>query len=727
MSCCLCGLNTSHLIIEQEKSFCCTGCRAVFRILEMKGELANKEHPLFLQAVKSGLITKSSIASTYENQTERLLLEIGSMWCTSCAEVIEYFLQKMKGVVSCRVDYATDLSLIEYDPKAVGPDKIFEMILNLGYKPLSVTSTSKDRTLLFRLGIASFCALNLMMFTYPLYFAIDSQQELKWLSFLFTLPIVGYAAYPFYRRAYNGLRANLFGMDLLVTLGILSSFTLSLISWEQSKIYFDTLAVTVSFLLFGKWLESGMKEGSRDRLISLIKHIPQKIRRASGEKVLLKDIKVGDDLLVGLGEMIPMNGVIVSGEGWISEKAINGEAESLFRKEKEEIKSGSTVVAGSFQMRVSEVYQNSLIHQIMEACEHSFKSKRQVNWMEKWLKGFVPVVIGVSFFTFFAVGGKEALAVLLISCPCAIGIASPLVESRLLRAFASKGALVKNRNAFQALATADLFVFDKTGTITAGNLVLREPIHNSALIHGLTKISSHPLAKTLYSQTKEGVHFDKLSEIPGKGITGEKDGSIYHLGSAAYLKENGIEVEKKDLTHVILAKDYKPIEYFEFEDTLKEDLDLPSPRFLLSGDQEKVVAHVAKTLHFDGWKSEKTPLEKEKFIKEQKGVTIFIGDGINDAPSLAAASCGIAVGDSLSLTQASADILLNDGKISEIKELCRLAQRGKKIIKQNIFWAFSYNALAIPFAVLGFLTPLIATMIMVVSSLIVMMNSQRVR
>lgn len=734
MSCHLCGLNSNHLIVEQDKSFCCIGCRAVFRIIETKNESPHKDHPLYKQAVKSGLISNPDFLKNLheeKGQKERVFLEIGSMWCSSCAEVIRYFTLSLKGVSSAKVDYATDLALIEYDPKVVGEDRIIQIIQEAGYDPSRINEklkSKKNRKLLFRLGIASFCALNLMMFTYPLYFGGEGQEELKWLSLFFTLPVIFYSGIPFYYRAFQAMRAGITGMDLLVTLGVIASFILSLMGWQEGLFYFDTLAIIISFLLFGKWIENESKSNSQDRLYSLLKHLPQKVRRQNGEFVLLKEIKVGDVLQYGLGEMIALKGSIVSGEGWVSEKAINGEADPIYKRQEDFLRSGSTLISGSLLVKAEEPFQNSLVNQIMQACETSFQEKTANRLIDSYLQYLVPVIIAVALIAALVMGASSALALLLIACPCAIGIASPLVESRMLSAFAKEGALVKNRGAFDALAKCRLFVFDKTGTVTKGDLTLKKKPEYENIIHGMTRISFHPLALALHKYTQGDLVFDTLWEIPGKGIKGLSNNTLYHLGSAAFLEAEGVENSfTSDHTHVILAINKKAVECIEFEDQLRQDMDLPEPRFLLSGDQEKVVSRVARQLGFQGWKSGQSPIEKEAFIKSCEAPVVFIGDGINDAPSLSRAACGIAMGDSLSLTQAASDILLTHDDLSSLKRLQKLAQKGQHLILQNTFWAVFYNFLALPLAFMGFLTPLMASLAMVLSSLMVIINSHRIK
>jgi cation transport ATPase len=724
--CSLCGIQAKRPLIEGKELFCCGGCRAVFRILETRNEAFHPQHPLYQEALKANIISNPELKTKKIKgaHTERLTCEIAEMGCPSCADVIGYLLMHKDGIYEAKIDYATDLALIDYDPKKIGPDQIFESIKGWGYKAERFGLKSKNsKILLLRLGIAVFVALNLMMLTYPLYFSSFLHPELAVTSFLLTLPVVFFSALPFYVRAYHALKVRVYGMDLLITIGVLSCFILSTynILIDDKDVYYDTLAVIVTFLLFGKWIEAGVKESSKDRFFNLLRHVPQKVRTEMGHFILLKEVKKGDSLLFSLGELIPLKVKIKKGEGWFQEQAITGENTPKFYKEGDLLDSGLILQSGSFTAIVQETYEESLIHKLVIACDRHIEKKH-----DAFLQAFVPFVILLGIVAGYFNGFEAALSTLLIACPCAIGLATPLVRSKVIRLFADNGAILRNMRGITALANATLYVFDKTGTVTKGSLTfVKEPL-NKVDLKGLSLFSHHPLAKVFSQLPVEGACFDKIEEYPGKGIIGFKKNVRYIVGSPSFLNDLNIENPFVSLkTHVLFVKDDQVQELIEFEDSYRENLDLPSPRVLLSGDQKAVVWEVAKKLHFDEWHAEKNPLEKMAYIQAKNETVVFVGDGLNDAPSLSASHCGIAMGDSLSLTQASADILLTHENLSVIKSLIEIAKQGERRIKQNRFWAFFYNVLAIPLAFMGILNPLIATAIMILSSVVVIGNSIR--
>lgn len=263
MICALCGIFSKHPLIESERTFCCSGCRAVYKILEMRKEVFHKEHPLYLEALKEGVISNPSYDKEKSKfKGERLLIEIIGMGCPSCSEVIGYFLNRKEGIIKAKIDYTTDLALIEYDPMKMGVESILERIQSIGYNARFLNDKKfKDRRLLLELGVSAFCALNLMMVTYPLYAMDGDGKEFAILSLLFSLPVVFFSAVPFYKRAFHSLRARIFGMDLLITSSVLSAFILSTLNLLQGQysLYYETLSIIVAFLLFGKWIEKQAK------------------------------------------------------------------------------------------------------------------------------------------------------------------------------------------------------------------------------------------------------------------------------------------------------------------------------------------------------------------------------------------------------------------------------------------------------------------------------------
>lgn len=746
----------NNFIHEEEKRFCCHGCHAVYNILESASALEGFEsHPVFKQAVKFGLISNPKLIEQLHRKEENLekrkwQLEIQNMWCFSCSDLIQLILLRNKGVASCIVDYATDLACIEYYPQMVSKEKIAAVIESLGYLPKELSAQlTLPKNLHKRFLLAAFCALNVMMFAYPLYaiyfsFEMEGLGELfAQLSFGFSLPVVTYCAYPIYKRCILGLKAGLLGMEALVTLGTLAAFGLSLYEmWlGTNNVYFDSMTVIVALVLLGKIIEGRAKFSSKEMLFRLHRSVPQKARKFGDDKLVsLKQISIGDLLLAHSGEKIVLDGVIVSGEGACDESLITGESLPVLKKKDDEVVAGALVQSGSITYRVASLSEKSSLQKIITLIEQDIgKKKDHYSLADKLASLFTPFVLLLAIVTWLFEGATASIAVLLISCPCAIGIAAPLAESHLIAGLAELGAIVRNRNILGYLGNKAIYIFDKTGTVTEGKFRVvsgLECIENLSILKTMTAFSAHPLCYAIHQAiSDEEQACSKIEEIPGRGMRAVFEGSEYFLGSSRFLKEQGLTVPTIDapLTSVFFAKKDGKVTEICLEDQVRNEAkklstSLEGKKILLSGDNAKIVEKVAKELNFDDWHAGVTPLEKKVFIEKlkEKGHTVFmIGDGINDAAAIASADIGATVVSASDISIQVSDILLTN-KIDILPQLIILGKKGRKILKQNFFWAFFYNIVGIGLAALGHLTPVFSAVAMTASSVMVLFNSRRI-
>lgn len=725
-------------------SFCCHGCSAVYQILEAQNQLSQKKgHPLIREAVKYGLIANQEIRTLQEGDcTKKWGFEVGKMWCPSCAQLICLALERQKGVTRAVVDYVTDLALVEYNPKEISEEEIQKIIESLGYQ-VSFFEEKRD-PLTLKFAVAAFAALNVMMFAYPLYTTYFDFDEggiaplLAWISLGFTVPVVTYSALPLYSKVRAQLKMGIPGMEVLVVIGMLSAFILSL--YEMFKgtflVYFDTITVLVAFLLLGKMIESKAKFSTKQALYRLQNALPKKGRKKSSNAfVPLKEVEVGDELIVFSGERIVIDGEIVDGEGAVDESIITGESVPKFKKKGDLIFSGSILQSGRLIFKATSKHEKSTLHHLIDLIDISGKtsSYRVVDSVLKW---FTPLVLALSFFTFMGTfifvdadsAFSRSMAVLLIACPCAIGIAAPLIESKLIERFTEKGALIRNRELLAKLPNITHFIFDKTGTVTKGEFSVLSGLEKLSdeqkkKLKTLASSSIHPVAKAINSVLQCEPEDFKIIEIPGKGIKGE---GVY-LGSKKFLEEAGFQVDEEAAVY-FADQGVHPL---YLGDTIKEDAkelirNLPFKTILLSGDSKGTVEKVAREIGFDEWQGEKTPLEKQQYVVSlKKAVVAMIGDGINDAPSLAKADIGISVVSAADISIQVSDLLLTTPNLNIITDLIQMAKRGKKLIAQNLFWAFFYNVIGVFLACFGVLTPLFASFAMITSSLIILLNSKR--
>jgi len=721
-----------------ESAFCCRGCAAVFTILERQEALPHYQtHPVFQEALKAGLISNPRLLKREERGglRERQILEVGGMWCPSCAEVIGLVLEQRKGVLKATVDYSTDLCCLEWDPQQMGIETLYTQIRKLGYCPSSLEDPARKKVgneLWTRFAVAAFCSLNIMMIAYALY-AIEWNGDvegmaltLAWSSALLTLPVVFYAGIPIWRRFWNGLSVGIWGMEGLVLMGISAALLLSFwnLFHEDARVYFDSATAIITLVLGGKILETRAKFNTKATLYNLLRTSPKKGRLPNGEFISLRDVKVGDHLVVLPGEKIGLDGVVEEGEGSVDEAWLTGEPLPRLKKRGDTVRAGGVALQGRLVWKVTAAWDQSSYRQLIDGLTVDFESKKEdTSPLDSILKMFVPAVMGLAVGVWAwepnQIGLLKSMSVLLIACPCAIGIAVPLVEAELMNALASKGIVIRHRQALRYLGRETVTVLDKTGTVTEGRFHLKAG--HAALtpeIQALAACSLHPLSRALAGPF---LPVGSFREIPGVGLEGIVNGQTLKLGSAAFV---GVEAGKE--TEVCASRDGIFQGRFVFTDQIRSLPPFKRP-ILLSGDVAEAVQMTAHAAQIPEWKGGVTPLEKREFVhklRQQGEIVTMIGDGINDAPALNCAHVGIAVANATDLSSQVADLLLLRPELSLIVDAQNLACKGRKKISQNLFWAFFYNVMGIPLAAAGILTPLYAAFAMTASSLIVVWNSQ---
>jgi heavy metal translocating P-type ATPase len=777
-----------HRIEEGEAVFCCKGCQVVYHILKAQGALEKfQDHPVYRQALQAGLITnphlqfsKQEEEKIPEEDFQKLHLTIQNMWCPSCAQVIHLILLKEKGVRQCVVDYSTDLASIEFTPRLISKDKILHLIRQLGYQPHFLQDPRQkaiSRTLMLRLIVAAFFSLNVMMFAYPIYATYFDEGDAEgyaklfaWFSFIGFLPVLLYSGWPIWHRCYIGLKVRIWGMEALVCMGVAAAMGLSLYELFRNSpyVYFDSVTVIILFVLLGKVMESKAKFSAKDSLVKLSLSLPCRGRKrlTTGEEcfVSIKDIHPDDLLVVRMGEKIVLDGIVEEGSGACDESLMTGESLPVAKQKGSFVLAGTLLQQGYLVVKVIASLEETTLQRIIDMVSQDIGHKsRYVRAADSIVRWFIPFVIGLALATgsiclvWGIADGEQtivqtaiirAISVLLISCPCAIGIAAPLAEAYLLNALAKLGILVRNRGCLAFLGRETLFVFDKTGTVTEGRFTVCAGLESLTFeekqaLKGIACHSLHPIAVALHAALLcPPASFEKIEEIVGKGMQGMLDGKKYYLGSAAFFEQLGISVplQIRDnhsaiLTTVYFAKESHCLAALILGDQLragvKEFIQLlfPLKTLLISGDAEAPVAKVAAACQIQEWRAGYHPLQKKELIdnlKKEGEVIVMLGDGMNDAPALAAAHIGVAIISATDISIQVSDLLLTTNNYHALSISRQVALKGKRIIKQNIFWAFFYNCVGLGVAAAGLLTPLFAAFAMVISSLIVLLNAQRI-
>lgn len=774
MNCALCLLpvHQSHLIQEDERLFCCHGCQAVYKILEARDQLKGyEEHPVFKQAIQAGLISnpqlmdelKKKRAEVQGGDTRKLYFEVEEMWCPSCAEVIRLVLLQKYGVLSCIVDYATDMACVEFSPQHISKDTIFEHIAALGYRGVMLQDVGKNagaRALYVRFVVAAFCALNIMMFAYPLYatyFDYDGEGYgllFAWLSAGSALPVLTYCAWPIYRRFIGALKVGLVGMEALVSIGVVSAAAYSFWQLMQGStlVYFDSMSVVIALMLLGKIIESKAKRTVKESLWQLQRALPRRGRKRFGDGsvrfVSIKEIVVGDEVIVNSGEKLVVDGVVVSGEGACDESLMTWESLPVFKKMGSPVVGGTLLQQGSLVVRVAKLAHESVLYRIVDLVEQEISHKTPYERAaDKIVSWFVPLVFclagGAALAAWMFGWGDpllRALAVLLISCPCALGIAAPLAESYLMHRLAAMGAIVRNRACLRYLGRESIYIFDKTGTITQGNFRVLAGVDHLCLedqrwLKTLVMHSNHPIASAIEKVLQHVFPLEgqQVVEVAGKGVRcGE-----YALGSLEWLHSlhiEGSEMPKQRWTCVYFAKGGHCLSAIELGDPIRPEIPqlmaelFPKKTLLLSGDSPGPVEEIAKVCGIGAWEAQCSPMRKRERVgqlREAGHLVGMIGDGINDALALAEAHVAITVVNASDISIQISDILLTTQKLDVLPELFKLGIKGRAIVRQNLFWAFFYNVIGIGLAMVGLLTPIFAAFAMMVSSLMVLLNARR--
>ena len=697
-----------------------------------------------------------------EVNKQKEILAIQGMTCANCALGIKKHLDK-KGIQQVQVNFATSEATFNKDRNYNTKD-VISLINKLGYKANMITDevespglSSIEKKFFFTL-----------IFTLPLFSHMFLPKENflqnAFVQFFLCLPVFFVGVWHFGKSAYSSLKTGLPNMDVLILMGSSAAFFYSIYGWvlfygtEQSHhyLFFETTATIITLVLLGNVLEhrSVKQTTTAIRELSEIKTGLAK-REVNGEieETAFDEIKVNDILIVNMGDKIPVDGKVVWGTALIDESMLTGESIPVTKELDETVIGGTIVKSGSIKMRATSVGDDTLLSQIIELVKNAEDNKPDIQSLGDKVSGiFVPIVLLIAILTFFIshyVFGVlltdaflRSIAVLVISCPCAMGLATPTAVMVGIGRAAKKGILLKGGGTLEKLASVKSIVFDKTGTLTTGEFSIKqikvvegEEMFVKSIIYNLEKHSSHPIAQSLVNGLQEeaqSLEFEKIKEEKGIGISAIYKGDKFQIGSGRLLKENNNEHD------LYLLKNNKIIAFIDIEDELKKDAKtviekvkaLGIAPILLSGDKARKCEDLNEKLNFSKVYAEQLPNEKLEKIKQlvNKNPTAMFGDGINDAPALAQSTVGISISNATQVAIQSADvILLNKNELSQLPKALQVARHTLLTIKQNLFWAFAYNIVAIPIAAMGFLNPMWGALFMAFSDVIVIGNSIRLK
>jgi Cu2+-exporting ATPase len=720
---------------------------------------------------------------------------IEGMHCAACSLTVEDALKSVPGVLSAQVGAASHRARIVWSAAHVMPSVWMQAVRASGYRALPANDVfaserrkRETRQALWRWLVAGLCMMQVMMYAYPAYVALpgdltgEMEQLLRWASWVLTLPVVLFSCGPFFRNALRDLAHVRVSMDLPVSLGMVITFAVSTVGTFEPQgifgreVYFDSLTMFVFFLLTGRWLELRLRDRTAGALEALMNRLPDSVERQLPDghfvRVAARRVQVGDVLRVHPGETFTADGVLTLGTTRVDEALLTGESRPLARRVGEVVWSGSHNLTGTVQLRVERIGAATRFSQIVQLMESASATKPEgVLLADRIAKPFLIAVLMAAAGACAWWWGRDpghalmvAVAVLVVTCPCALSLATPAAMLAAAGRLARSGVLVRRLQGLEALAKVDTLVFDKTGTLTRDAMVLEtvetrpgvSPAQALAMAAALAQHSLHPVSRALVNEqaSRTGTHLhqlvpqghwtcDAVTESAGEGVAGLAHNSSVdsggvspvslRLGSASYCAVParcipGLQVHLRDdkgwLATFVLQEDLRP----RAAETVSALQALGIDVHMLSGDGAVSVARVAAQAGIAQARGACTPQDKLSFLRKLQadGHTVaMVGDGLNDGPVLAGANASFTFGQAAPLAQAKADFVILGEQLEAVVQTLQLARRTMSVVRQNLWWALIYNASCVPLAIMGLLPAWLAGLGMAGSSLLVVLNALR--
>ncbi|MCP5424119.1 MAG: heavy metal translocating P-type ATPase [Gammaproteobacteria bacterium] len=778
---------------NEERYFCCPGCRAVTEAIVAGGltdyyryrsapahavETDEVHSAIDWQVYDQPAIQRGFVHAKDEHiRSASLLLE--GIVCAACVWLNERHVGALPGVQAFRVNYSTQQAYVEWDERVISLGGILEAIAAIGYRAYPFDTGRRETlfqreraTALRRVTIAGLGAMQVMMLALALYigdfYAMDaaSRQLLRWISLIITVPVLIYASRPFFQAAWRGLRHWQLGMDVPVALAIVAAFSAS--AWHtwlgSGEIYFDSVTMFTFLLLGSRFLEMNSRQRAWRIAEQQVRMLPATAVRLTGEgieeTVAVADLRPGDRVLIRPGATIPADGRIVEGASSVDESLLSGESLPLCKSKGDALVGGAVNVESPLLMRIEKVGADTVLATLVRLMERAGGEKphwaqladRVAGW---FVGGVLLIAIGVA--GWWALHDPDAtfaitLSVLVVTCPCALSLATPTALTAATAQLTRRGLLATRQNALEVLARVTHVVFDKTGTLTQGRFQLLDVMairdqderHCLALAAALARASEHPISRAVNAacQGERLPEAVSLSNIPGAGMEGHIGGLCYRLGRPDFvqaLSGSSTHLElpiEPGATVVALGDTQGLLGWLRLADTLRPEsrkvveelkamgLDVS----LLSGDRVETVREVASQLQIGQARGGMSPADKLTHIQalqRQGAIVAMVGDGVNDAPVLGGASVSLAMGHGTQLAHAAADMIILSGDLRALVIGVRVARSTLGIIRQNMAWAVGYNLFALPLAAAGWIAPWAAALGMSLSSLLVVANALR--
>lgn len=781
------------MIKDGEHFFCCKGCQGIFHLLQDEGleSFYNKLGDETLTPPTQQFQDSTNFDSPAFNDRyvsvddegfNEVSLIIEGIHCAACVWLNEKALHKMAGVVDAHINHTNNKARIIWDNEVVKLSRIIDMIRAIGYDAfpydpaIQEARAEKERKDYYlRIAVAAFAMMNIMTIAVAQYagFFTGMEQDIKTIlnvaEWILSTPVLFYSGWVFFRGAYYSFKTKTVNMDILVSTGALLTYLYSIYItvFEKGEAYFDSVTMIITFVLLGKFLEVLSKKSAADTLDLLSKHVPSEVtllRDGEQINVNVSEVKVGDLLLLKTGEKAGIDGAIISGEGSFDESSLTGESEPIFKREGDHVISGTTSIDALVQYRATKDFEHSTLSNILTMLERSMAKKPKIEQMANRLSEyFSSAILLLSFGTFivwwlwphsFETAFMVGISVIVIACPCALALATPVATLVGLGQGAKRGILFKEAAQLETLAKIDTLVLDKTGTITEGRPQvkkvewfdgLQEREAHSLKLLALLNASKHPVAlgvsEYLLRDEAETVLpiLDEVQQIAAKGMVARSGGEMLVGGNRALMQEQGIATQTQS-THTLFyfAIGERLIACFELADLPRADAaavitDLKHAGIdvvMLTGDHEGAAKRIADEVGIEHYYAELMPQDKANMIAKMQAEghkVVMAGDGVNDILALAQSEIGIAMGNGSDITIDVSDVVLMNDSLRSLEESFRIGRATYRLVKQNLALSLVYNAVTIPLAMAGYIIPLIAAISMSLSSLLVVGNSMRIQ
>ncbi|MEL7291102.1 MAG: heavy metal translocating P-type ATPase metal-binding domain-containing protein [Pseudomonadota bacterium] len=762
-------------ILGESREMCCPGCETVAQTIVDSG-LDSYYQYRTAPAEKADLVpeqlqalfhydndeVQSEFVRNSENRSE-VTLSLEGVSCAACAWLIEKQVSNKAGVASIRVNTTTNRALLAWDKTQVRLSELLSLIHQLGYKAAPFEADKQEaayhqqmKQYLYRLGIAGLATMQVMMLAVALYLEVfgDLEPEFKnyfrWVSLIFATPVMLYSALPFYINAWRSIRGRTLGMDVPVSIAMIFAYVASLVATvtEQGEVFFESISMFAFFLLVGRFLEMRARRKAAAASGNLLKLIPAIANKLNGEQIPVKTLKVGDQIRVLPGEHIPADGKILSGRVHIDESMLTGESLPVVKQVDDHVYAGTLNGEESFELEVTSSKADSMISNIVRLQDEAQLTKPKIaeiaDIVARYFVAVILIIAAGTWFFWHASRPDDAfwimLSVLVATCPCALSLATPTALTCATSRMGNLGILLCKSHVFETLCQVNHLIVDKTGTLTHGDIEINEvelfteldKQQALAIAASLESHANHPIARAFKHYLDVNVRVEEVENIIGSGIKGVYNGVSVKIGSAQFvLGDNKVA----QANSVYLSIDDVHVATFSYRDPIRTEAKEFIEKFqrsgvkvtLLTGDTDENAQLVAKKIGIGNVVSGAKPQDKLEYLTtvDARDITMMIGDGINDAPTLAGAHLSVAMGGGADVAKASADMVLLGDRLDRILEARELALQTRKIIRENLAWSLGYNVLILPLAVMGFVAPYFAVLGMSASSIIVVSNSLR--